>query len=63
MEWIEGQSIRERLKDRPLKLDEALDIVIQAARDSKAKASALKRRTHPALWVAGRRGCQRIRLC
>ena len=32
MEWIEGQSIKEKIKERPLQLDEAFDIAIQAGR-------------------------------
>ena len=32
MEWVEGQSIKEKIKERPLKLDEAIDITIQAGR-------------------------------
>ena len=32
MEWIEGQSINEKIKERPLQLDEAFDIAIQAGR-------------------------------
>ena len=32
MEWMEGQSIKEKIKVRPLDLDEAFDIAIQAGR-------------------------------
>ena len=32
MEWVEGQSIKEKIKERPLQLDEAFDIAIQAGR-------------------------------
>ena len=30
MEYVEGQSIRDKIESRPLKLDEALDIAVQA---------------------------------
>ena len=36
MEFVEGESVRERVRSRPLPLDEALDIAIQAAQGLQA---------------------------
>ncbi len=36
MAFLEGQTVKEKLKERPLKLDEALDIAIQTAQGLEA---------------------------
>ena len=36
MEWVEGQSLKQKIRSRPLKLAEALEIVLQAAKGLRA---------------------------